>query len=256
MKCSKPREESILYFRFSLLSSTATTIKHTFFSGTWRREGEGRGVGFLPSSSRPPPPPPQSSPISLRQARLVRGRPTPVHPQAMAYSPKPTGKNIMSRPDFIRVACPSCLSRAHHTSFPISHSSSRQSPSSIPLIHDSTSSAPPDCHPTLKHSDVLSTATTCQSSLAPARTHPTILNVMCSFFILSWISLTFFLTELARPANQKMHMKSDEKRSVHWAGEGFLRIEPRQLHTLRPDTRLQGHLQDPVQRCTWRIDTA
>ncbi|KAG7042975.1 hypothetical protein JMJ77_0003275, partial [Colletotrichum scovillei] len=52
------------------------------------------------------------------------------------------------------------------------------------------------------------------------------------------------------PAREpEMHMKSDEKRSLHWAGEGFLRIELRQLHTIRPDTRLQGHLQDPVQRC-------
>ncbi|KAK1521813.1 hypothetical protein CPAR01_14730 [Colletotrichum paranaense] len=53
-----------------------------------------------------------------------------------------------------------------------------------------------------------------------------------------------------------MHIKSDEKWGLHWAGEGFLRIELRQLHTIRPDTRLLEHLQDPVQRCTWRIGTA
>ncbi|KAK1714787.1 hypothetical protein BDP67DRAFT_565080 [Colletotrichum lupini] len=59
------------------------------------------------------------------------------------------------------------------------------------------------------------------------------------------------------PAREpEMHMKSDEKWSLHWAGEGFLRIELRQVHTIRPDTRLLEHLQDPVQRCTWRIGTA
>ncbi|KAK1639050.1 hypothetical protein BDP81DRAFT_423317 [Colletotrichum phormii] len=166
MRRTSGRIYLILCFHSSLLSSTP----YRNFNSTCLLSDEGGFQGFSSFFLTPPPP------ISLHQTRLVRGLPYRQPPQTctpsgLVYSPKPTGKNVKSRPDFIRVACPTCLSRRHHTTFPISHFPSRQSLSSIPLIHHSISRPPPDCHPTMKHSDVPSTATTCQSGLARAYTH-------------------------------------------------------------------------------------
>ncbi|KAK1691646.1 hypothetical protein BDP55DRAFT_270938 [Colletotrichum godetiae] len=173
MRRTSGRIYLILCFHSCLLSSSP----YRNFDSTCLLSGEGGFQGF--PSFFPTPPSPHLPPSNKACSRPTLPTTTSdlytlrewYNPSGTGILPQANRENIKFRPDFIRVACQTCLSRRHHTTFPISHFPSRQSLSSIPLIHHSISRPPPDCHPTMKHSDVPSTATTCQSGLARAYTH-------------------------------------------------------------------------------------